>query len=59
VNTVGTDWFNVALIPHTIAATTFAQRHAGDTVNIEVDVIARYVERLSQTGNGKSEMGNR
>ena len=47
VNAVGTDWFNVALIPHTIAVTTFASRHAGDTVNIEVDVIARYVERLA------------
>jgi riboflavin synthase len=47
VNTVGTDWFNVALIPHTIAVTTFANRHAGDVVNIEVDVIARYVERLA------------
>jgi len=47
VNSVGTDWFNVALIPHTIAVTTFANRHAGDTVNIEVDVIARYVERLA------------
>jgi riboflavin synthase len=49
VNAVGTDWFNVALIPHTIAVTTFANRHAGDTVNIEVDVIARYVERLAGT----------
>ena len=47
VNAVGTDWFNVSLIPHTIAVTTFANRHAGDTVNIEVDVIARYVERLA------------
>ena len=47
VNAVGTDWFNVALIPHTIAVTTFANRHAGDVVNIEVDVIARYVERLA------------
>ena len=38
--------FGVNLIPHTIAATTFKDKRVGDTVNIEVDLIARYVERL-------------
>jgi riboflavin synthase len=38
--------FGVNLIPHTIAATTFKDRRAGDAVNIEVDLVARYVERL-------------
>ena len=39
-------WFEVALIPHTLAATTLAGREPGDVVNLEVDVIAKYVERM-------------
>ncbi|MBO0692393.1 MAG: riboflavin synthase [Acidimicrobiaceae bacterium] len=46
------DGFGVALIPHTIAATNFAHRKAGDPVNIEVDVVAKYVERLLAAGAG-------
>jgi riboflavin synthase len=38
--------FTVSLIPTTLAATTLGVRGAGDPVNIEVDVIAKYVERL-------------
>jgi riboflavin synthase len=37
---------SVALIPHTLAATTLGARGPGDAVNVEVDVIAKYVERL-------------
>jgi len=44
--------FAVALIPHTIAATTFRARAPVDPVNLEVDTIARYVERLLATGAG-------
>jgi riboflavin synthase len=36
----------IALIPHTLAATTLGTARAGDPVNLEVDVIAKYVERL-------------
>jgi riboflavin synthase len=43
---VGDDGFTVALIPHTLAVTTLGVRHPGDTVNLEVDVLAKYVERL-------------
>lgn len=46
VNQVGERQFDVSLIPHTIAVTTFQHKRAGDPVNIEVDLIARYVERL-------------
>lgn len=46
VNEVGDDAFGVALIPHTIAATSFRGRAPGDGVNLEVDLVARYVERL-------------
>ncbi len=41
------DGFTVAIIPHTSAVTTLGGRRPGDTVNLEVDVIAKYVERLS------------
>jgi riboflavin synthase len=46
VNDVGANRFGVNLIPHTVEATTFRGKRAGDAVNIEVDLIARYVERL-------------
>ncbi len=38
--------FSVALIPHTLRATTLGLRQPGDVVNLEVDVLAKYVERL-------------
>lgn len=38
--------FEVALIPHTLAATTLGLRSPGDQVNLEVDILAKYVERL-------------
>jgi riboflavin synthase alpha subunit len=40
------DGFEVALVPHTLAATTLAALRAGDEVNLEADVLAKYVERL-------------
>ena len=46
VNAVDGARFAVNLIPHTQAVTTFGQRRVGDAVNIEVDLIARYAERL-------------
>ncbi len=46
VNDVDAGGFEVALIPHTVAHTAFAATRAGDAVNLEVDLVARYVERL-------------
>jgi riboflavin synthase len=40
------DRFSVALIPHTLEVTTLGLRNPGDTVNLEVDVLAKYVEKL-------------
>jgi riboflavin synthase len=37
--------FSVALIPHTLAVTTFGQRNVGDEVNIETDLLAKYVQQ--------------
>jgi riboflavin synthase len=42
---VDPDTFYVALIPHTLAVTTLGIRQEGDTVNVETDVLAKYVER--------------
>lgn len=38
--------FSVALIPHTLAVTTLGQRKVGDTVNIETDILGKYVQKL-------------
>ena len=46
VNGVDGASFDVNIVPHTLRATTFSELHPGDAVNIEVDQIARYVERL-------------
>ena len=43
---VGSTTFQVALIPHTLAATTLGRLEVGVKVNVEVDVIAKYVERF-------------
>ncbi len=42
--------FEVALIPHTLAVTTLGLRSVGDEVNLEVDGLAKYVERLLKAG---------
>ena len=49
---VNENCFSVALIPHTLAVTTLGSYLVGDSVNIEVDVIAKYVERLLAPHNG-------
>jgi len=46
INAVEKNRFEVNLIPHTRAATTFRQLVPGASVNLEVDLLARYVERL-------------
>jgi len=58
VNTVedspsGTE-FAINLIPHTIAVTTLKHLKPGDRVNLEIDLIARYCERLLSVGAGKA-----
>jgi riboflavin synthase len=49
VTAVGPDWFEVGLIPETLRATTLGDRQPGDQVNLEVDVLAKYVARLMET----------
>lgn len=50
VNTVAGDVFSVLLIPHTLAVTTWGERGVGDRVNLEIDLMARYVARLAEAG---------
>jgi riboflavin synthase len=47
VAAVDDERFAVALIPHTLEATTLGVLEPGDPVNLEVDVLAKYVERLT------------
>ncbi|QAY96075.1 riboflavin synthase [Methylovirgula ligni] len=49
VNSVDGNEFSVLLIPHTLAVTTWGARKAGDGVNLEVDLMARYAARLAET----------
>ncbi len=49
VTSVGRDTFGVSLIPTTLSATTLGELTVGSAVNIEVDVLAKYVERLLET----------
>lgn len=42
--------FTVSIIPHTLAETVLADKHPGDRVNLETDILGRYIERLMQFG---------
>ena len=49
---VKSDQFSVALIPHTLQVTTLGQRAVGEVVNIETDILAKYVERAVVASQG-------
>jgi riboflavin synthase len=57
VAALGPDWFEVAVIPHTWRETTLASLKDGERVNLETDVLAKYVERLMQP-NDKAVAAN-
>ena len=48
VSDAGIDWFEVSLIPETLAATTLGTKVVGDEVNIETDILARQIQRMVQ-----------
>ena len=50
VSAIGPDWFEISLIPTTLDLTTLGAAVPGVVVNLEVDVIAKYVERLAAIG---------
>jgi riboflavin synthase len=47
------DRFSVALIPYTLAVTTLGPLTVGGTVNLETDILAKYVQRLFEAHNWK------
>jgi len=53
VNTVSDDCFSICIIPHTLSVTTLGSLAVGNKVNLEVDLIARYLDRLNQYGDAK------
>ncbi|MCI8270644.1 MAG: riboflavin synthase [Lachnospiraceae bacterium] len=60
VAAVGEGWFQVSIIPHTGEETTLLKKRPGDQVNLENDIIGKYVERLlGLSGTGREETGNR
>lgn len=50
--TVDANGFEIALVPHTLAVTTLGEVEIGQEVNVEVDVLGRYVEKLTSHGAG-------
>ena len=50
VSSIEDEWFEVSLIPETLKRTTLGAKQPGDEVNLEVDVIAKYVEKLTTGG---------
>ena len=52
VNSIEKTTLSVLLIPHSLNATTFAERKAGDRLNLEVDLMARYAARLAEARTG-------
>ncbi len=49
VNTAEQNLFSVLIIPHTLQVTTLGDRKAGDSLNLEIDLMARYAARLTET----------
>lgn len=57
VNEVDDNRFSICIIPHTLEVTTLGKLAVGDNVNLEVDLIARYLDRLNQYGHPESDNG--
>ena len=53
----GSDWFSVSLIPHTYRHTTLGHKENGAPVNLEVDMLARYVEKFVQSRDEPGHSG--
>jgi riboflavin synthase len=51
VNEMGDDWVGLSLIPETLSVTTLGSKQPGAKVNVEVDVMAKHIERLMETRN--------
>lgn len=59
VASVASDDFSVSVIPHTAEQTTLAKKRAGDTVNLECDIVGKYVEKLAASAGPRMDGGMR
>jgi len=59
VNSCTGNRFSVSIIPHTLAVTTLGRLKQGDQVNIEVDIIGKYVEKLLSEQSAETDSGSR
>ena len=57
VAAVGETWFSVSIIPHTAAVTILGEKRAGDRVNLETDIIGKYVEKLLRPAGDAPKSG--
>ena len=57
VAAVGETWFSVSIIPHTAAVTILGEKRTGDRVNLETDIIGKYVEKLLRPVGDAPESG--
>jgi riboflavin synthase len=57
VNEVEDNRFSICVIPHTLEVTTLGDLAVGENVNLEVDLIARYLDRLTQYGQADEAAG--
>lgn len=55
ITAVGGDWFSVAIIPHTLEATSLSSLKPGDAVNLEADIVGKYVARFMEKTGGLTE----
>jgi riboflavin synthase len=55
ITSISTDGFSVSVIPHTIKETTLGELKAGDKVNLEADIIAKYIEKFIQRTDNTGE----
>lgn len=56
---VGEGWFSISAIPHTIRETTLQVKHQGDLVNLENDVVGKYVEKLLGLASAGGQTGEK
>jgi riboflavin synthase len=52
VNEFGEDWVRLTLIPYTLQKTTLREKKVGEEVNVEADILGKYVEKVLDRGKG-------
>jgi riboflavin synthase len=55
VNEFREDWIRLTLIPYTLQKTTLVEKKVGDEVNVEADILGKYVEKVLDRGSGESK----